>query len=141
MHVEITNLIIPDLNDSKGAVKELCDWIVENLGENTPTHFSAYHPDFQAPSSKRTPPETLDRAYDVANESGLLFPYIGNIRHEKGSNTYCPNCSHLLLGRSGYTFTEIDVKKDKECPNCEYDLKNDIIGEINTKPSHRFSLF
>ena len=141
MHVEITNLIIPDLNDSKEAIKELCDWIIENLGKNTPTHFSAYHPDFQAPSSRRTPPETLNMAYSIAKESGLFFPYVGNIRHEKGSNTYCPNCSHLLLGRSGYRFTEIDIKKDSQCPNCGYDLKNDILGEIKATPSHRFSSF
>ena len=141
MHVEITNLIIPDLNDKKDDIKKLCDWVVENLGENTPTHFSAYHPDFQAPSSKRTPAKTLDLAYNLAKESGLFFPYVGNIRHEKGGNTYCPNCAHLLLGRSGYMFTKIDIEKDKICPNCGYDLNNDIIGEINVSPSHRFSFF
>jgi pyruvate formate lyase activating enzyme len=141
MHVEITNLIIPDLNDGREEIKKLCEWIVENLGKNTPTHFSAYHPDFKTPSSKRTPTSILDMAYNIAVESGILFPYVGNIRHEKGGNTYCPNCSHLLLGRSGYMFTEINVKKDISCPNCEYDLKKDIIGEITEKTSHRFSFF
>ena len=141
MHVEITNLIIPDLNDSIEAIKELCDWIVEYLGNNTPTHFSAYHPDFQAPSSKRTSLETLNMAFKVAKDSGLSFPYIGNIRHKEGSNTYCPKCSHLLLGRSGYSFTEISIGDDKKCPNCGYDLSNDIIGEINFNPKHRFSFF
>ena len=141
VHIEITNLVIPDYNDKREEIKQLCDWVVENLGKNTPVHFSAYHPDFKEPSSKRTPASTLNMAYDIAKDSGLFFPYVGNIRHEMGSNTYCPNCSHLLLGRSGYTFSKVDIKEDNTCPNCSYDLKNDIIGEITSKPSHRFSFF
>lgn len=129
IHVEITNLIIPDLNDSKEDIEKLCSWIVENLGKNTPTHFSAYHPDFKIPSGKRTSFETLNTAYKIAKESGLYFPYIGNIRHEIGSNTYCPNCDHLIFGRSGYSFTKIDITAENKCPNCSYDLKKDLIGE------------
>ncbi|MFX0048938.1 MAG: AmmeMemoRadiSam system radical SAM enzyme, partial [Candidatus Hermodarchaeota archaeon] len=70
IHVEITNLIIPDLNDTDGEIELLSKWIVENLGDDTPTHFSAYHPDFKQPSIKRTPYETLDRAYNIAKKVG-----------------------------------------------------------------------
>jgi len=141
IHVEITNLIIPDLNDSKKEIRKLCKWIIENLGKNTPTHFSAYHPDFKTPSMKRTASSTLDMAYNIAKEEGLYFPYVGNSPHEKGGNTYCPNCGHLVLGRSGYHFTKIDIKEKSLCPNCGYDLSKDLIGEINKTASHRFSLF
>ncbi len=139
IHVEVTNLIIPNWNDSQEDIKKLCNWIVDNLGKNTPTHFSAYHPDFKVPSKKRTPYETLNMAYKIAKEAGLYFPYIGNISHEEGSNTYCPNCNHLIFGRSGYSFTKIDITEDNKCPNCGYDLKNDIIGKSNKSPSHRFA--
>ncbi|MFW9895359.1 MAG: AmmeMemoRadiSam system radical SAM enzyme [Candidatus Thorarchaeota archaeon] len=139
IHVEITNLVIPDLNDSQEEIQKLCKWIVENLGPNTPTHFSAYHPDFKMPSMKRTPFETLDMAYNIAVEAGLHFPYVGNISHKEGGNTYCPNCHHLLIERRGYSFKRIDVTKDHKCPNCAYNLSNEIIGEINMHPSHRFS--
>jgi len=141
IHVEITNLIIPDLNDSKDDIQKLCEWIRENLGKDTPTHFSAYHPDFKMPSMKRTPYETLDLAYNIAIETGLYFPYVGNINHEKGGDTYCPNCNYLLLERRGYSFKKIDVTNDKKCPNCAYELSKDIIGDINKHPSHRFSFF
>ena len=141
MHVEITNLIIPDLNDSRKDIEKLCSWIVDNLGKDTPTHFSAYHPDFKAPSEKKTPYTTLNMAFNIAKDVGLYFPYIGNINHEQGGNTYCPNCGYLLFERRGYTFKKIDVTEDKKCPNCAYDLKNDIIGEINQNPSHRFNFF
>ncbi|MHA2399327.1 MAG: AmmeMemoRadiSam system radical SAM enzyme [Promethearchaeota archaeon] len=138
MHVEITNLIIPDLNDSKEEIKNLCLWIVDNLGKNTPTHFSAYHPDFKAPSDKRTPYKTLDMAYKIAKDVGLSFPYVGNINHDHGSNTFCPNCNHLLLERRGYSFNRIDIKHDRKCPNCKYDLSNDIVGDIDKSVSSKF---
>jgi pyruvate formate lyase activating enzyme len=139
IHVEITNLIIPGLNDSEDEIKQLSHWMVKNLGKDTPLHFSAYHPDFKAPSKESTPYETLNLAYEIAKGIGLNFVYIGNIHHEKGSNTYCPNCSHLILGRSGYRFTKIDITDDHKCPNCNYDLSTAIIGEINKHPSNRFS--
>ncbi|MHA1106998.1 MAG: AmmeMemoRadiSam system radical SAM enzyme [Promethearchaeota archaeon] len=133
IHVEITNLIIPDLNDSKNDIEELSKWVVNNLGQNTPTHFSAYHPDFKAPSKKRTPYDILDRAYKIAKNLGLRYVYVGNLPHDKGSNTYCPNCNHLVIGRRAYSFTKIDITKDKKCPNCGYDFSKDIIGNISPK--------
>ncbi|MFW9827753.1 MAG: AmmeMemoRadiSam system radical SAM enzyme [Candidatus Thorarchaeota archaeon] len=141
VHVEITNLIIPDLNDSKEDIQKLCKWILENLGKNTPVHFSAYHPDFKMPSNKHTPYETLDMAYKTAKEFGLYFPYVGNINHDDGSNTYCPNCHHLLMERRGYSFKKIDITGDDKCPNCSYDLSDDILGKINKNSSNRFSFF
>lgn len=141
IHVEITNLVIPDLNDSNDDLDNLSKWVAENLGKNTPVHFSAYHPDFKMPSKKRTSYETLDRAYNIAKDAGLYYIYVGNIQHEHGGNTFCPNCSHLILGRAGYRFTKIDVSEKKSCPKCGYSLKNDIIGEINKKPSNRFAFF
>ena len=141
VHVEITNLIIPDLNDKEEDINKLCEWLVENLGKDTPIHFSAYHPDFKMPSMKRTSYETLDMAYNIAKNVGLYFPYVGNIAHEKGGNTYCPNCNHLLLERRGYSFKKINITDKNKCSNCAYDLTNDIIGEINKHPIHRFSFF
>ena len=141
IHVEITNLIISDLNDSDPDIESLSNWIVDNLGDDTPTHFSAYHPDFKQPSMKRTPFETLDRAYNIAKKEGINYVYVGNISHEKGINTYCPNCNHLILGRSGYRFTKINITDSKKCPNCQYDLSKDIKGEVNRKTSHRLNFF
>ena len=141
IHIEITNLLIPDLNDSKEDIKKLCDWILNNLGEDTPLHFSAYHPDFKIPSRKRTPYETLDLAYNIAKDTGLYFPYVGNIRHDEGSNTLCPNCKEILIKREGYRITNKNITKEKKCQNCSYDLKDYIKGEISDKTSNRYSFF
>lgn len=141
IHVELTNLIIPDLNDTQKEIKQLCSWVVENLGKNTPTHFSAYHPDYKAPSKKGTPFETLNMAYKIGKESGLYYVYVGNMPHDEGSNTYCPNCRELLIERHGFSFGKISLKEDKTCPKCKYDMKDDLIGEINKNPSHRSWMF
>ena len=141
IHVEVTNLLIPNLNDSVEEIKNLSKWIVVNLGPNTPTHFSAYHPDFKEPSKDRTLFETLDKAYNIAIKEGLNFVYVGNMRHEKGGNTYCPNCNHRIIGRSGYSFTKIDITETKTCSNCKFDLNDVIIGKIERKSSHRFNMY
>jgi pyruvate formate lyase activating enzyme len=141
IHVEITNLIIPDLNDSSDELELLTTWVKDNLGKNTPLHFSAYHPDFQMPSDKRTPYKTLDKAYNLAREIGLNFVYVGNIQHQKGSNTYCPACNKVVIGRSGYRFSEINLTEDNHCKYCGFDLKNDIIGKISKNTNHRFAYF
>lgn len=141
IHVEITNLIIPDMNDSSEELNSLALWVKENLGVNTPLHFSAYHPDFKMPSDKRTPYETLDRAYNIAKDVGLYYVYIGNLQHPRGSNTYCPDCNEVVIERSGYRFSEINIDDDKKCKNCGYDLSKDIIGEISKNSRHRFTYF
>ena len=56
---EITNLIIPTLNDDASEFKQLCEWVLENLGDDVPLHFTAFHPDFKLRDKPATPPETL----------------------------------------------------------------------------------
>ena len=67
---EITNLIIPTLNDGDSEFKELCDWVLENLGDDVPLHFTAFHPDFKLQDKPATPPETLHRARRLAMRDG-----------------------------------------------------------------------
>ena len=45
--LEITNLIIPQANDSPAEMQRMCRWIVEELGPDVPIHFTAFHPDFK----------------------------------------------------------------------------------------------
>ena len=87
------------------------------------------------PSKERTSFDILDNAYSIATESGLKHVYVGNISHGKGSNTYCPNCKSLVIGRRGYSFTKFNVNNEKKCMNCGFDLSKDIVGQINKKPS------
>jgi pyruvate formate lyase activating enzyme len=142
IHVEVTNLIIPGINDERDNILTLCEWVSKNLGNDTPMHFSAYHPDYKMPSQDRTPLKTLDLAYNTAKEVGIYFPYVGNIRHDKGANTYCPECGELVIERSGYNFSQVNLKEDKKCSQCGHDFHGEIIGEVNKEESsRRFSFF
>jgi len=76
-HIELTNLIIPSLNDKEENFIELADWIYDNLGDAVPLHFSRYFPccklDFPP-----TPVETLKKAERIAKQK-LKYVYLGNV--------------------------------------------------------------
>ncbi len=113
---EITNLMIPTLNDDPGETRKLCDWIVRNLGPDVPLHFTAFHPDFKLQDKPQTPPETLHRAREIALEAGLHFVYEGNIFTDS-ANTYCPQCKALLIERSWHSVL-VNRLKEGNCPKC-----------------------
>ncbi|MDP3445104.1 MAG: AmmeMemoRadiSam system radical SAM enzyme, partial [Ignavibacteria bacterium] len=76
---EITTLLIPDENDTDDELKLMCNWIIENLGEEVPLHFTAFHPDFKLLSKPRTSHQTLIRAREIALSAGIKYCYLGNI--------------------------------------------------------------
>jgi pyruvate formate lyase activating enzyme len=119
--VEVTNLIMPTLNDSENDIRKLCKWVAENLGRETPMHFSRFFPRYKMRNLPATPSSTLDRARKIAMAEGLYYVYIGNIRSKEGQNTYCPNCKKLLIERSGYTILQNNLKKG-ECPGCGQEI-------------------
>ncbi len=114
---EITNLIIPDANDSDDELMRMCDWILTALGPDVPVHFSAFHPDFRMTDRPRTPPETLLKAYSIAKRAGLHFPYVGNIHDVIHSSTYCNACSSQLIERDWYQLGKVELQADL-CKAC-----------------------
>jgi pyruvate formate lyase activating enzyme len=115
--VEVTNLIIPTLNDKPEQLRDLVRWIKANLGSETPIHFSRFSPRHKMLNLPPTSLETLDLARQIAIEEGLQYVYIGNIASKEGQNTYCPRCKSLLIERSGYTILQNNLK-DGTCPKC-----------------------
>ena len=115
--VEVTNLVIPTLNDSDNDFTRLCRWIARNLGTETPLHFSRFHPDYRMRALPPTPPDTLERARAIARSEGLQFVYIGNLFTEDGETTFCPKCGALLIERRGFTILQNRMKKGA-CPQC-----------------------
>ncbi len=114
---ELTNLIIPGANDAEDELRRMCDWIATELGTQTPVHFSAFHPDFRMRETPATPPETLQQAYEIARQSGLAFPYVGNIHDERRQSTYCPECRKLLIQRDWYEIGHYALHGN-HCPDC-----------------------
>ena len=113
---EITNLMIPTLNDDPGESRKLAEWVLEHLGPDVPLHFTAFHPDFKLRDKPRTPPETLHAARAAAREVGLHYVYEGNI-YSDGAHTFCPSCGVLLLRRSWHDVQENRMKNGR-CSKC-----------------------
>jgi pyruvate formate lyase activating enzyme len=117
-HIELTNLLIPTLNDSEDKITALVDWVAE-LGVDIPLHFSRYFPHYKM-SIEATPTETLLRAYTIAKER-LRYVYLGNVSLTAGSDTLCYNCGNKLVSRSGY-YTKILGIEDHRCSKCGIDV-------------------
>ena len=121
LHLEITNLIIPTMNDSDQMLKDLVEWICENLGKEHPLHFSRFYPHHRLNNIPATPESTLQRAFYIAQEKGLKHVYIGNLSTANGENTYCPDCHKLLVERKGYRIIENRIQNGK-CSYCQREI-------------------
>src|SRR6202048_3683632 len=117
---ELTNLLIPTLNDGAEEIGKLSEWVMQNMGPDVPLHFTAFHPDFKLRDKPATPPETLHRARKIALEAGLHYVYEGNIFSE-GAHTACPSCVELLIRCSRETVLENKLKNGA-CPSCGLEI-------------------
>jgi len=122
VHIEITNLILSGFNDDENLIIKMCLWIKDNLGPDTPLHFSRAFPMYKLTSLNPTPIETLERARKIALDCGLKYVYIGNVVGNPAENTYCPNCKKLLIERKGYFIVQDNVENGK-CKFCRYAIK------------------
>ncbi len=115
--IEITNLILYGYNDDPETIRKMCLWIKENLGADTPLHFSRFFPMYKLTSLNPTPVEALEKARQIAQECGLKYVYIGNLAGHPAENTYCPKCHALLIERRGYFVLQNNIK-DGKCKFC-----------------------
>jgi pyruvate formate lyase activating enzyme len=116
--LEITNLIIPGLNDDMEMIKKMCLWIKEQLGEDVPLHFSRFFPNYLMKDIPPTDEKTLINAKEVADKAGLKYVYIGNIKTEKDERTKCPKCKTVLIEREWFEVKNNNLK-DGACYNCK----------------------
>jgi pyruvate formate lyase activating enzyme len=117
VHLEITTLVVPGRNDDPDDLAAMCRWIRDNLGPDTPLHFSRFHPQHRLKNLPPTPVETLEAARRIAMESGLRFVYIGNVPGHEANSTYCPACGHPVIRRIGYS-VDADGLSDGACAHC-----------------------
>jgi len=129
---ELTTLLIPGENDSPGEIEEMARWIRENLGEDVPLHFTAFHPDFRMLDKPATPPETLTRSRKIAMDNGLHYVYTGNVHDSAGGSTWCPGCGALLIERDWYRLGEWHLDARGCCEHCG----TWIAGTFEDKPGN-----
>ena len=118
---EIVMLVIPTLNDSDKELNDMCSWIYENLGADVPVHFSRFSSRYKIKNLPPTPIKTLEKARNIAIESGLNFAYTGNVPGHPGESTYCPDCKEVLIKRVGYTILQYSLNGNK-CGNCKHPI-------------------
>lgn len=116
VHIEITTLVIPGVNDSERVLRQIAERIAVELGPQIPWHLSAYFPAyrFEAPP---TPIQTLERAWVIGKQAGLQFVYLGNVPGHRYENTSCPQCGRLLIERRGFEVL-LNVVQSGRCPSC-----------------------
>jgi pyruvate formate lyase activating enzyme len=127
--VEITNLIIPQANDSPEEIRQMCEWIAAELNVDVPIHFSAFHPDFKLMDRGPTSATTLRAAYDIACQAGLNYVCTGNVYDPAHQHTYCPGCRRAVIGRDGYTITAFEIESGR-CLHCQ----TPIAGRFDNTP-------
>ena len=116
--LEITNLIIPGHNDSDKELNHMTEWVVEHLGPDVPMHFTAFHPDWKMRDVPHTPPATLVRAREIAQNNGIHYAYTGNVHNIQGDTTYCSKCGSTLIVRDWYIIYEWRLAPGGRCPDC-----------------------
>ncbi len=115
--IEITTLLIPTLNDGEEQIKGVIEFVRDEIGKETPLHFSLFYPYYKLASIPPTPIETARKAREMALESGLRYVYTGNYLGDECENTYCYNCKNLLVKRYGF-MVEKNLIEKRICPHC-----------------------
>lgn len=132
IHVEITTLLIPEVNDSPKELEKMASWVKTNLGADTPWHLTRYDPS-AAPDEnfQKIPPTSigaLEKAAEIGKKAGLRFVYVwapgsdlpGGIYSM--SNTVCPKCQSVVIRRTGWQPDLSGIDKKGRCFLCKTDL-------------------
>jgi pyruvate formate lyase activating enzyme len=126
--LEITNLVIPGLNDGDGEFDAMTRWIVAELGPDVPIHFTAFHPDWRMLDRPHTPPVTLARARQIALRNGVRYAYTGNVHDRAGGTTPCHVCGMPLIVRDWYDLLEWNLTPEGRCRCCDAECAGVFVG-------------
>jgi pyruvate formate lyase activating enzyme len=116
LHLEITTLVIPGVNEREGILRGIAERFAIELGRETPWHLSGYCPAyrFDAPPTSTA---DLERAWEIGRRAGLDHVYLGNVPGHPLENTYCPGCGELLVERRGFSVVRHRIAEDR-CARC-----------------------
>ncbi|MBR9689843.1 MAG: AmmeMemoRadiSam system radical SAM enzyme [Candidatus Altiarchaeota archaeon] len=123
--VEITNLLIPEINDSNEDIQQIVDFIAE-VDERIPFHISRFHPHHKMKDAKPTPIKTINAAIKLAKEQ-LEYVYAGNVPGHETESTYCIDCGEPVIKRRGLRVRETHIKNNS-CASCG--AKIHMVGKI-----------
>ena len=113
--IEVTNMIIPGLNDNSDEIKQMCEWLY-SVNPSIPLHFSRFFPHYKMKDIDSTDLKTLTKAKEIAEEAGLKYVYLGNTG--KSENSFCPFCGGIVVERKDFYVINSYLTEDKKCPKC-----------------------
>ena len=119
IHIEITNLVVPEYGDSEDCLRELASWVRSHIGQDTPLHILRFYPNYELIDLPLTSLATIARGVEVAREEGLRYVYAGNVSGHDGENTNCPKCGKLLIRRHSFNITLWCLTSEMRCPDCQ----------------------
>ncbi len=115
--LEITNLVVPGWTDDLNRIREMTLWLTANGFQDTPLHFSRFHPLYKLTSLPATPQSVLEKAREIALKSGIRYVYIGNVPGHQAESTYCASCRKIVLERKGFVIRVNNMHNGK-CKHC-----------------------
>ncbi|MHC1718687.1 MAG: AmmeMemoRadiSam system radical SAM enzyme [Acidaminococcaceae bacterium] len=79
VHVEITTLVVPGVNDEKEQLEGIAGFIAKDLGTEVPWHISRFYPAWEMQGTPVTPIKTLEMAELIGKNAGLQYIHLGNV--------------------------------------------------------------
>jgi len=128
VHVEVTNLIVPQVGDSVEALQKLARFVRQELGPSTPFHLLRFHPDYHMMDLPETPVATLEKLHKLAKAEGLDYVYLGNVWGHPLEHTYCPGCGAVVIRRFGFTIQSWRLDPENRCRKCGEKIP--IVGRL-----------
>jgi len=104
--MEITTLVVTDMNDTEKELEDIACFIA-SVGKEIPWHISRFHPVFKMRDRPPTMPEKLFMAAKLGKEAGLRYVFTGNIYNPTGENTICPHCNKCIIERNAFSVSNI----------------------------------
>ncbi len=117
LHVECVTNVTPTINDDDETLRGIAGWIAGTLGVDTPWHVTRFHPCEELRQLPATPAARLDRAYELGQEAGLRYIYVGNVFGDPRQDTRCPGCGAVVLRRQGFSVAKVELAAGC-CPRC-----------------------
>lgn len=118
IHIEITDLIVPQVGDNLEYARKLCKFIYDEFGPEMPIHFLRFHPDYKMMEFEPTPVKTLEKHYEVAKKEGLAYAYLGNVPGHPLEHTYCSQCNNIVVKRYGFDIQGWNMDENNNCKFC-----------------------
>lgn len=124
--LEVTSLIIPGINDDQQEIRDMANFVAEELGKDVPWHISRFFPGWKMQEVPATPLKTLQMAKDVGFEAGLRYVYVGNVALEH-ETTRCSTCGQVLIDRMNFGILKNEIYNGC-CPNCGTEISGVGLG-------------